>query len=152
MLFFTHLLLGFVLFLFTKDFLQGGNQIIFLILVLLGSILPDIDSEESKIHRWSGIVGRIVTFFSRHRGFFHAMFLYVFLAAVISYFLGAYYGLGLLIGYFAHLIGDMMTLDGVAPLYPFSKSRISGPVRVGGILEAVMVVILLGLIVWKIIK
>jgi len=149
MLFFTHILLGFTLFLFTKDLFSGGSQIVFCILLLFGSILPDIDSEESKIHRWSGIFGKIVTFFSKHRGFFHAMFIYVVIAGVISYFINSYYGLALLFGYFTHIIGDGMTLDGVAPLYPFSKSRIHGPVRVGGFVEMVVAAILILLILWK---
>ena len=67
MLFQTHILLGVVLFLLSRPLLQEGNEIVFFLLVLLGSILPDIDSRNSKINRWSGAIGIIVVFFaSKH--------------------------------------------------------------------------------------
>lgn len=149
MLFFTHLLLGIIAFLFTKDFVHGGNIWIFFGLVVIGSLIPDIDAEESKVNRWSGFIGDIIGFFTSHRGFFHAVYIYLGLALVLSYFFGAYYGAGLLIGYLAHFIGDAITPMGVRPLYPFFKSKISGPIKTGGVLEIVVSILLLGLLVWK---
>ncbi|MEK6845688.1 MAG: metal-dependent hydrolase, partial [Nanoarchaeota archaeon] len=71
MLFLTHLLLGIASFLLVKEYLIG-NQIIILLLILLGSILPDIDEAHSKINQWGGILGKIIAFFSKHRGMFHS--------------------------------------------------------------------------------
>ena len=51
MLFLTHLLLGIVSFLLIKGYLVG-NQIVILLLILLGSILPDIDEENSWSSLW----------------------------------------------------------------------------------------------------
>ena len=149
MLFHTHILLGVVLFLLIKDLFVGGNQVLFFFLVLLGSILPDIDSKDSKINRWSGVIGTVVAFFFKHRGLFHSLILHVILFFVVSYFFGTYYASGLMIGYFAHLLGDGFTRGGIAVFYPFSKFKVRGPVRVGGFFEGLIMVALFFLIVWQ---
>ncbi len=137
MLFLTHILLGLLFFLVFKIYLMG-NIFVMVFLVLLGSIFPDIDEPSSKMSRWSGFIGRVVVTLSKHRGFFHSIFLYVLIGGVISYFFSWVYGAAFLLGYLAHLIGDCMTKMGVAPLYPLSDERFCGPVRVGGWLEYVV--------------
>lgn len=149
MLFHTHILLGIVLFLLTKDFFSGGNVIAFFLLVLLGSVLPDIDERSSKICRWSGILGGFVAFFSKHRGFFHSIVFHLILFVVMAYFFNRYYAAGLLVGYFAHLLGDIITPAGLAIFYPFSKFKIRGPVRCGGFWEGVIMVMLVVLVISK---
>lgn len=149
MLFPTHILLGIVLFLVIKDFFPGTNQIIAFILVLLGSVLPDIDEGRSKINRWSGILGIIVAFFSRHRGFFHSLVFHLIVFFTVNYFLGVYYASALLLGYFSHLIGDGITPMGVQVLYPFFKFKLRGPIIVGGIAEKVIMITLAGFVTAK---
>jgi inner membrane protein len=135
MLFYTHILLGVVLFILTKGILNGGNEIIFFLLLLLGSILPDIDADRSKINQWSGFIGRIISIFVKHRGIFHSIILHLLIFVIVSYFFSVYYAQGLFLGYIAHLIGDGVTLRGVKVFYPFSEFKIKGPIRVGGIFE-----------------
>ena len=141
-LFHTHILLGIVFFLITRNFFSGGNEIIFFLFVLLGSILPDIDSKHSKINRWFGALGNIAVFFSKHRGFFHSIIFHLILFFVMETFFGFYYASGLLLGYTAHLVGDGITRAGLQIFYPFSKFKVKGPVRVGSFVEGL---ILLGL-------
>ncbi len=141
MLFQTHLMLGIVFFLLLENFFPD-NQFVVLFLVLLGSILPDIDDYRSKINQWSGFIGRIIAFFTQHRGMFHSLLLYLGLFFVMAYFWEEYYGRALFLGYLAHLIGDGMTKQGLQVFYPFSKFKVRGPVRVGGYLELIIFLLL----------
>ena len=59
MLFVGHLTLGVLVFLLVQPYLQG-NQVLLFLTVLLGSLLPDIDEENSKICKWSGPLGKLV--------------------------------------------------------------------------------------------
>ena len=147
MLFHTHVLLGIVLFLLVKDFFSGGSEVMFFLLVLLGSILPDIDERRSKINRWSGIIGSIVAFFAKHRGFFHSLLCYVLLFFVVYYYFSLYYAVALFIGYLAHMVGDGFTKMGVQPFYPFFEFKIRGPLKVGGMAEGAVMVLLVLLII-----
>ncbi len=146
MLFLTHFLLGIISFLLVKEELVG-NKIIILFLILLGSILPDIDEENSRINKWGGILGKIIAFFSKHRGMFHSLLFAVGLSAILGYFWNWYYGLALFVGYISHLIGDGLTPMGVQVFYPFLKFKFKGPVKVGGLMEWVVRIILVVLIV-----
>ncbi len=146
MLFRTHLLLGIIFFLLAKDFV-GGNDVIFFLLVLFGSILPDIDEGRSKINRWSGFLGGIIAFFSKHRGFFHSLLFFILLFFACAYFWSPYYGAALLLGYAAHALGDGITPMGIQVFYPFSQFKMKGPIRTGSFAEGILFVILMVLIV-----
>ena len=149
MLFHTHILLGIVIFLLIKDLFHGGNEIIFFLLILLGSILPDIDERKSKINRWSGIIGVVIAFFFKHRGLFHSLILHFGIFLLIYQFFNLYYAIALFMGYLAHIFGDGLTLMGVTIFYPFSDFKIKGPVRVGGFLESIFFVAVFFLIIWQ---
>ncbi|MBI4983562.1 metal-dependent hydrolase [Candidatus Woesearchaeota archaeon] len=150
MLFFTHLLLGIVIFLLVTPLLVG-NPLIALLLVLLGSILPDIDEYHSKINQWSGIFGKLISVLSKHRGIFHSLMGAMLVGLLLGYLWSWNYALALLLGYLSHLIGDLLTPFGIALLYPFSKFKLHGPVKTGGILEwtvrTALIVIILVLLV-----
>lgn len=148
-LFYTHLLIGIIVFLLTKDFFSGGSQLIFFFMLLLGSLLPDIDEQRSRINHWSGIIGIVVAFFSKHRGFFHSLLFFVLSFILIDFVWNFYYATALFLGYFAHLIGDGITRRGVCIFYPFSDFKIKGPVKVGGVMEWLIVLILVILIIIK---
>ena len=142
MLFYTHLLLGILFFTFFKDYFSGGNTIIFLGMLLLGSILPDIDESHSTINRCTGIVGKIISFFFEHRGIFHSLlFAFIFFVGITQYW-SNYYGWALQLGYCAHLLGDALTKRGVQIFYPFSHFKLKGPLRTGGFLEAIVLVLI----------
>ena len=145
MLFFTHILLGILIFLGARLFFFDLNWIHFL-LTLLGSILPDIDEPHSKLHRWSGIVGKIITFFAKHRGFFHSLLFMALLWGMLWRWGYGGYGFALSLGFFAHLLGDSCTPRGVQVFWPFSRVCFSGPIRTGGLLEFLLSVLLVGIL------
>ncbi len=140
MLFTTHILLGITLFLLLADFVGGSLGVFFF--VLLGSILPDIDSKGSIINRWMGIFGTFAVFVSKHRGLFHSLLFFLLVSGILGLGWNPSFGIALLVGYAAHIIGDGVTPQGVAILYPFSSLKVRGPIRVGGLLESGIVVVL----------
>lgn len=151
MLFLTHLLLGVLIALVAGDFISGGSYLVFFLLVLLGSLLPDIDESRSKMVRLSGVVGMAVSFFSKHRGFFHSLAFVVLVTLISRLFLGYYYAWALFLGLVGHLLADAATRKGVNLFYPFFDLKMKGWVKVSSWEETMIQVLLVLLIVWKIV-
>lgn len=119
---------------------------------MLGSLLPDADHPNARIHRLL-IVTRLVPHLSEHRGITHALWV----PALIA--MGAHYGnldplpyyavLALAIGYLSHILLDMLTVNGVKALYPIKRDYRIAPVRIrtGGLLERGLEIALLVVIV-----
>jgi inner membrane protein len=131
MLFHTHLLFGILLFLISIDFFKG-NIILILFLILLGSVLPDIDKTNSKLGRKIKLIGLVFG----HRTFFHSLFFPIFCLIVLTLLTNLDYGLALFLGVMSHLISDSLTPAGINFFYPL-KFKLSGPIKTGGILEYV---------------
>ncbi len=146
MLFKTHLLLGITLFLLCRSWLSAENNIIFFLFVMLGSILPDIDQQGSKINQWFGILGTVIAKLAKHRGFFHSLLFFALASLLIARYWNLQYAIGLLMGYAAHILGDGVTPMGIQILYPFSRFTIRGPIKVGGVAETLLLVLLVILI------
>jgi inner membrane protein len=143
MLFHTHLMFGVAAFLLMSPVFSGGNEILFLVLVLLGSILPDIDDVHSKIKKASGVIGSIISFMFKHRGIFHSLVMVIILFVLVSFW-SSYYAIGLSIGYLSHLLSDSLTPMGIRIFYPFSSWKLRGPIKVGSAGEWI---VLFGLVV-----
>ncbi len=146
MLFHTHMLLGIISFLLLRAYLPGNEYLIF-ILILIGSILPDIDEHKSKAAQLSGIIGKIVSFFAKHRGIFHSFLFPFIVCGMLAYFWHYPYSLAFFIGYFVHLLADALTPMGIPIFFPFSDWRIRGPIRVGTWMEWILFGILVLLII-----
>jgi inner membrane protein len=163
MLWRTHLAFGILFALVVAPFVNIQNKIIFILLVGIGSLLPDVDHDKSKINRICPVtrifpiffdvdhdkskinricpVTRIFPIFFKHRGFFHSLF-----PAILIWFgfalLGLdWVGLSIAYGYVSHLFTDGFTLSGVNLLYPVSKWIIKGPVRTGNFFEFLLLII-----------
>jgi len=135
MMFKTHVAFGFLAGILTIDYLSPANQILFISLVMLGAILPDIDHPNSKI----GSKFKIIGFLFEHRGFFHSFLMIPLISVLIFYFTRSYtLIMPLGIGYGSHLISDAVTKEGIMPLHPLTKIRIRGFIRTGGALEYIL--------------
>jgi inner membrane protein len=145
-LFQTHVLIGIIFFIIFRGYF-AGDEIIVLLLILLGSILPDLDSPTSIINKWSGIFGRVVSLFTKHRGLFHSMVFHLALFVVLQQFISITYARALFLGYLAHIVGDGITPAGITLFYPFSKFKIRGPVKVGSYVEVLLFIVLVVLVV-----
>ena len=150
MLFKTHLAFGLLAGLFILPYISVSNKFIFLSLVVLASLIPDIDKPNSKISRKIPVIPRILSIFARHRGIFHSVFIALLIFGVFWYFIDKTYGLALFAGYLSHLLIDGFTKQGVNLLHPVSQLRIAGPIETGKSMEYILLIIIIGLCLFKI--
>lgn len=150
----THLLTGMLTGFLFGVHLRAATDVCLLLAgaAAVGSILPDIDHEHAAIRQRLGIVGNIGLGWLKHRGATHTA-----IAAALVLFIGHHfhplYGLALGIGYCAHILGDMLTVSGVAVLAPVVKDSLHllpGPLRIttGGRAERLMAFLLFTVVLW----
>ena len=144
----THLALGFLSALFAMQVLSPENQILFLVLVLFGSLAPDLDHPDSKLGKRT----KILAYLFEHRGFMHSIYAFS-IFFFISYVLfgTSVYLWAVPLGYLSHLISDSISKEGVMFFHPLSKARLRGFIRTGSMVEYVIFILLFGLGVWQLI-
>ena len=113
-------------------FLEHVNhKFTFTLLVLIATILPDLDSGFSSWGRH--LIFRPLQFFTKHRGIIHSFTFGVSVSVILAIF-WPIASLGFFIGFSVHLICDSFTVDGVKPFWPL-KIKSSGFIRSGGKIE-----------------
>ncbi|MEM3127152.1 MAG: metal-dependent hydrolase [Candidatus Woesearchaeota archaeon] len=117
------------------------NLLIYVPLILLGSLLPDLDHPNSKLGRKFWPLSKIFNLIFGHRGFFHSLLFVIFIFISVSYF-SIIFALAISIGILTHLLSDALTVSGVALFYPISNFKISGFIRTGSWLEYVVYLLL----------
>lgn len=132
----THLAIGLCAALFLLDHVV--YKFAFVVVTLIASILPDLDSNFSTIGRH--VIFRPAQLLSKHRGFFHS-FTFCFAATLVLSFYFPIYALPFFLGYGMHLFSDSFTVDGIQPFWPLSKSS-KGLLRVGGHTEILLFTLL----------
>lgn len=138
MILLTHLSLGLLTgLLMLKLTFIPVNHFVFLVAMLIGSILPDIDTATSFI----GSKLRIVSLFFKHRGAIHSFTILV-ACTILFYILttNAFYSLAFASGYLSHLLLDSLTPKGVLWLWP-SKKRVRGVFRTAGLFDFLFLVL-----------
>jgi len=117
-----------------------SRSLVGLSLVLLASVVPDIDSHKSFVGRLARPLSDVIEGFAQHRGVLHSMLLPS--AACFALIIAGYKQLAfpLFLGYCSHIIADALTSEGVAPFSPISGLRIHGLFSTGGLLEYVVFV------------
>jgi inner membrane protein len=152
MLFRTHLTFSFLIALITINFLNIPNNILFLIIFLFFSLLPDIDEYSSNISKRLKPLAFIIRLFSAHRGIFHT----IYLPFIISLFLFTinlkFIGLAVILGYLSHLALDSLNPKGIRPFAPLINKKIKGFIRVNSILENILFLIFLLLAIHQLIS
>jgi len=140
----THIIFSFLISLLIINSFNIQNKIIFIVILLIASALPDIDSHKSKVGKKIKPLSFLINIFLGHRGIFHSLFLLILILLfimLINYEITAAF----FIGYLSHLVLDSLTPEGVMFLYPFSKKRIQGFIRTGSLFENILFVLLLAL-------
>jgi len=118
------------------------NKTIFIIILLIASVLPDIDSYKSKIGKKVKPLSFLINIFLGHRGIFHSVFLLILISLLIM--LASYeITIAFFVGYLSHLILDSLTPEGVMFFYPFSKKKTKGFIRTGSLWENIFFFILI---------
>ena len=140
MMYYTHFAFGFLAALLTLDFFDIKDKLLFVFVVLLFSIFPDIDNKKSRIGKRYKWTSRIINFLFGHRGFFHSIYVPLVLYAVF-YYADAEIRTAILIGYSSHLFMDAITKKGIKPLYPIINKKVNGPIRTNSISEKIIFLI-----------
>lgn len=143
MMFFTHLAFALLSGLFSLKFVNPSNKYLFLIIVCLVSLFPDLDNYKSKTGKKFGFISKIIEFVFGHRGLFHSIHLPLLLFCLFYFFNYKLAAFAILIGYLSHLLIDGLTVSGVNLLNPLLKLNINGFVKTGGVLEYLIFILLL---------
>lgn len=139
----SHLAFGALISLLLINFV-GYNKFIFdnimiHILILLFSVLPDIDIHDSKIGKSVGFFSKIIQLIFGHRGFFHSLWMVLLLYIILlpfGYEIAVY-------GYIGHLLVDMITSDGIKVFYPIL--HIKGIVPTNFMVNYIFFILILGI-------
>lgn len=140
MLFRTHLLFSLLIGTLALGFFKL-NPFLFLGLVVLGGMLPDIDRSTSTINNILRVT-KPIAHMVRHRGIFHSVFIGSLFAGLIAFYVNNEMGIALLMGYVGHLLLDGLNYAGVNLIHPLQKLHISGFIETGTITEHVITLIL----------
>lgn len=146
----THLALAFLFGLFYLEFIgySLAEGWLTLLLFLLGALLPDIDHFSSWLNNKLKIT-KILALFLQRRGILHSLFFAVLLFFIIGLFWEFTYAIAVLLGYLSHLLGDLLTKDGLRLFQPFGQLKISGFFKTGKLFEKFIFILLIVLIVLK---
>lgn len=135
MLFRTHLIIGIFFGIIFSIFFE--NSFLFVLLVVLFSLIADIDIQFSKIGRRKCL--RPIQWLAGHRKIFHSFIFVIVVGLVISFF-SVFAMWAFLLGYSLHIVFDSLTKMGTQPLYPF-EFRVRGFIKTGGWIEAFIFVL-----------
>tara|TARA_Y100000034_G_C6877325_1_gene401456 strand:- start:1320 stop:1769 length:450 start_codon:yes stop_codon:yes gene_type:complete len=125
----THLLIGLMVVLFFLPVVE--NKVIFIIVTLVASALPDIDTGFSTFGQSK--LARPLQLFVAHRGIIHSFTMCVALSVVLAV-IWPVSAFGFFMGYSFHLLADSFTVEGIRPFWPL-KRKAEGVMRVGGVIE-----------------
>ncbi len=138
MLFRTHII--FFIFIFLLIFNKINAPFIFFFIGLISTVIPDIDSNNSRVGRKP--LFKILTAFNKHRGFFHSLFFGILFFSFIYFFVKKEeIAFAFALGYFLHLFLDSLTKQGINLFWPFNL-KIKGFIRSGGKIELIIFIVL----------
>jgi membrane-bound metal-dependent hydrolase YbcI (DUF457 family) len=118
-------------------FQTSPNFLLFLFVAVTATLIPDIDSKNSKIGRKK--ISRFVNFFTKHRGVVHS-FLFLLISSIMIFLVWKEILLPFILGYSLHLVTDSFTIRGTRIFYPF-KVRIKGIIKTGGFAEFIIFIL-----------
>jgi len=135
----THLIFAFLLSILTLDAFNVPNPLIFIILTLLFSIVPDIDHPKSRLGH--NPLSLLLFHLFGHRQLIHSIFIPIILFFI---FVKIYLPLALaiMIGYSSHLVLDCLNKAGLRLFFPL-KFKIKGPIKTKSLLEKLLFLIIL---------
>lgn len=128
----THLAIGIAIVLFFLPRVE--YKFAFVPVVLISSLLPDIDFKDSKIGRF--FLLRPFQLIFKHRGFLHSYTFCILISVLFALFYPIF-ALPFFFGYSFHLLADSFTKEGIMPFWPL-KLRSEGIIGTGGISEGVV--------------
>lgn len=125
----THLAIGIFAALLVVD--KVANTLVFIPVVLIASLLPDIDTHVSTLGR--GLIFRPLQWLTRHRGILHSFTIACAVALFFAFYIPVL-AFPFFLGYGLHLLVDSFTVEGIQPFWPL-RNKSEGKLRVGGSIE-----------------
>lgn len=125
----THLAIGLAI---ALQFIHHVNhQFLFLLVIMVATVLPDIDSGFSSLGKnW---FAKPVQALVSHRGFLHSYTFCILISALLA-LLYPIIALPFFMGYSFHLLADSFTVQGIRPFWPL-KTVSKGVVTTGSMVE-----------------
>jgi len=154
MMFKTHMAFAVLFSLFFLYYFQPQNPALFSLVFLFAAILPDVDTNKSKIGQNTKPFSSIIGMVFGHRGFFHTIWIPLIVFLTFWYFDYKFLGIAFFFGYMLHLGCDIFTKEGIKLFHPLLNFHFKGFLRTGGLLEHIIllgVIISIGLFIIKII-
>lgn len=131
----VHLMIGFFVALY---FLPNvSNKIVFIPVVLIASLIPDIDAVVAPKKDYK-LVRKLKS--KSYKDFMHSYTICILLSLVIAFFYPLL-ALPFFIGYSFHLFFDSLTVPGTRPFWPL-KARSKGFITPGGKAEKIITLVL----------
>lgn len=128
----THIVITMVLFIMIRKYIDiSGSPIVFIALLVFGSLLPDIDHPKSKI-------GRLVPIghFMKHRAWYTHSIIGSFLLPLPFLLINKPYYIIVALACLSHTLADTLTPIGTKIVYPISKKNYSLNIaKTGGVGE-----------------
>ncbi len=146
MMFLSHVLFSILSGYGACSFLGCSNELLFIAIAAVASIVPDIDHVSSFIGRRLPPFSLLLNFFFKHRGLLHSFLPLLPLFFILSRILTKEIATAVVIGYSSHLILDATTVKGIRPLYPL-KLRIRGFIRTNSFAEKLVTLLLLIIVI-----
>ncbi len=116
-----------------------NEKFLFIPIILVASILPDLDSGFSNIGK--NFIFKPVQMVSVHRGMFHSLTICAIAAIFLSFALPST-AFPFFLGYSFHLLADSFTPNGIKPFWPL-KTKVEGKITTGGRIEDAILIVLL---------
>jgi inner membrane protein len=145
----THLLVALLTGIVILQGFSLSHPFLFLLIFLFFTLLPDIDSRQSKIGRKAWPLSWLLSTVFGHRGLLHSIFVPIAILIASWYYGYLWVGYAAAGGYLVHLLCDAMTVGGIRFFGPFGW-RTKGFFRTGGFIEALLFLALSLVLVWKI--
>lgn len=125
----THLAISIFAILFIIS--SVSSKVVFVVVALVATLLPDIDSGFSTMGRHA--LFKPLQFFTQHRGMVHSFTLCLIFSLLFAFYVPVL-TLPFFLGYGLHLLVDSFTTEGIRPLWPL-RFEAAGLIRVGGTIE-----------------
>lgn len=117
----THIVITIVLFIIFKEYIPiEGSFVVAILLLIFGSLLPDIDHPKSKLGRYFPL-----SRFMKHRAWYTHSFIGAFLIPLPFLLIGKSYYILVALGCLSHVLADTLTPGGTKILFPLVNRRLS---------------------------
>jgi len=137
----THLAIGLAFVFYFLPYIQG-NKFIFLGVVLLASLLPDVESGFSAAQRHAIFSLQPIKMVFHKNSVFHTYSFLIPVTIAVAIF-SPRLGLPFFLGYSSHLLIDSFSPNGIKPFWPL-KHHVHGKIVPGGGIDKILFVVFLG--------